>query len=200
MAAVGSALGRPFTGAWRRLRRTRWITRIALFAFLLVGLPILAAVVIYLLPARTAVALGQPLLALLSDAPPLPSNLDPVSERSVLLAADGSELATLFDDVNRVRLQRKDVPDVVVDALLAAEDDGFYEHPGLDHRAVMRAAVANLRSGGISQGGSTITQQLVKNVYLDPSRTVRRKLTEAWYALELEDRLTKDEILVRYLN
>ena len=200
MASLADALTRPFTGAWRRLRRTRWITRIALFAFLVIGLPVLAAVVIYLLPARTAVALGQPLLAWLSDAPPLPANLDPVSERSVLLAADGSELATLFDDVNRVRVGLDDVPDVVVDALLASEDNSFYDHPGIDHRAVMRAAVANLRSGGISQGGSTLTQQLVKNVYLDPSQTVRRKLTEAWYALELEDRLTKDEILARYLN
>jgi hypothetical protein len=200
MAAITSVLIRPFTGVWRWLRRTRWVARLVLALVALVVVPVLATVVIYLLPTKTAVALGQPLLAWLSDAPPLPGDLEPVSERSVLLAHDGSELATLFDDINRVRVERDEIADVVVEALLASEDNRFYEHPGLDHRALMRAAIANVRSGEVEQGGSTITQQLVKNVYLEPSRTVRRKLTEAWYALELEDRLSKDDILVRYLN
>ena len=187
---------RAVRGWWGR---RRWPFKTALVLLLLLALPVLAAVTIYLLPPRSAVALGQPVLAWLSDSPPLPADLDPVSERSVLLASDGSELATLFDQ-NRVRVSLEDVPDVVVDALLAAEDDGFYEHPGVDHQAVMRAAFVNLRAGGVEQGGSTLTQQLVKNVYLDERRTARRKLTEAWYALELEDRLSKDEILERYLN
>ena len=197
---VGSVLTGPFRAAGRRIRRARWFTKLALVVVVLAAVPVVFVAAVYLLPPDTAVALGKPVLAWLSDAPPLPADLEPVSERSVLLAADGSDLATLFQDVNRVQVDVADVPDVVVDALLAAEDNQFYDHPGLNHRALLRAAVVNLRSGAIEQGGSTLTQQLVKNVYLDPAQTIRRKLTEAWYALELEDRLSKDEILERYLN
>lgn len=197
---VARTLGKPFraTAAW--FGRSSWPVKVGLVIAALVGLPMMFVVIVYLLPPHQAVALGKPVLAWLSDAPPLPADLEPVSERSVLLAADGAELATLYDEVNRVRVALDDVAPVVVDALLAAEDDAFYEHPGINHRAVMRATVANLRAGDVEQGGSTLTQQLVKNVYLDPARTLRRKLTEAWYSLELEDRLTKDEILERYLN
>ena len=199
MNAHAEAAPRPARGVLRWLPST-WRMRVALLAAALLALPALLAVVVYLLPAPKAVALGKPVLALLSDAPSLPGSLDPVSERSVVLARDGTELATLYDEVNRVRVSLDQVADVAVDAVVAAEDDDFYRHPGLDHRGIMRAAVANLLSGDVQQGGSTITQQLVKNVYLDPARTLRRKITEAWYALELEDRLTKDEILERYLN
>ena len=196
MRRVARSLAWPF----RRFRRARWPAKAAIVLGTLVALPILFLVILYLLPPNTAVALGEPVLAWLSDAPPLPGNLDPVSERSVLLAADGSELATLVDDKNRVRVGLDEVSDVTIDALLAAEDDDFYNHPGVDHRAVMRAALANLRSSDVEQGGSTLTQQLVKNVYLDSSQTLTRKLTEAWYALQLEKRLSKDQILERYLN
>ena len=196
---MASALARPFRATGRAVRRAPWPAKVLLTLVVLVAVPIAFVVTVYLLPPGTAVSLGTPVLAWVSDSPPLPGDLDPVSERSVLLAADGTELATLFDK-NRVRITRDDIPDVFVAALLSSEDDGFYEHPGINHRAVMRAALANLRSGDIEQGGSTLTQQLVKNVYLDPGRTVRRKLTEAWYALQLEDRLSKDEILERYLN
>lgn len=200
MRRVGALLMRPFVAVGRRFRRAGWLAKAATILGMVLAIPIFCIVALYLLPPSTAVALGEPLLAWLSDAPPLPGDLDPVSERSVLLAADGSEIATLVDDKNRVRVTLDDVSDVAVDALLAAEDDDFYDHPGLDHRAVMRAALANVRSAGVEQGGSTLTQQLVKNVYLDPSRTLTRKLTEAWYALQLEKRLSKDEILQRYLN
>ena len=198
--SAASAVTRPFRAAGRWVKGSPWPVKTALILILVLGLPVVFVVALYLLPPSTAVALGKPVLAALSDAPPLPGDLDPVSERSVLVAADGSELATLFDEVNRVRISLEDVSDVFLDALLASEDNRFYDHPGINHRAVMRAAVANVRSGDVEQGGSTITQQLVKNVYLDPSRTARRKLTEAWYALELEDRLSKDDILERYLN
>ena len=199
MSAAG-AVARPFRAVGRWVKGSPWPVKAALALVVVLGLPLVFLVALYLLPPSTAVALGKPVLAALSDAPPLPGDLEPVSERSVLLAADGSELATLFDEVNRVRISLDDVSDVFVAALLASEDDRFYDHPGINHRAVMRAAVVNVRSGDVEQGGSTITQQLVKNVYLDPARTARRKLTEAWYALELEDRLSKDDILERYLN
>ena len=198
--SVAAAVARPFRAAGGWIKGSGWPVKAGLALALVIALPLAFVVVIYLLPPSTAVALGKPVLAMLSDSPPLPDDLDPVSERSVLVANDGSELATLIDEVNRVRVSRDDLPDVFVDALLAAEDNRFYAHPGINHRAVIRAAVVNLRSGDIEQGGSTLTQQLVKNVYLDPARTARRKLTEAWYALELEDRLSKDDILERYVN
>ncbi|MEX2406819.1 MAG: biosynthetic peptidoglycan transglycosylase, partial [Actinomycetota bacterium] len=122
-------------------------------------------------------------------------------ERSVIYAADGSVLATVFLDENRriVRLDR--VSEVARNAVIAIEDSSFYEHGALDFTALIRAAIANLASGEIEQGGSTITQQLVKNVLIDtPAQTFARKFQEASLAMRLERRKTKDEILELYLN
>jgi membrane peptidoglycan carboxypeptidase len=184
----------------RRWRRWPWVVAGSLLV------PPLLAVGFYLLPPSAAVALLRPALDALSDAPPLPANLEAPAERSVLLAADGSELAVLFDDANRMRLEV--VPPLVEQAVLAAEDQHFRDHPGVSHRAILRAALANVFAGEVAQGGSTLTQQLVKNAYLPDAlysggraeQSLRRKATEASYALELERRLTKDEILRRYLD
>jgi penicillin-binding protein 1B len=92
------------------------------------------------------------------------------------------------------------VPRHLVEAVLAAEDHRFYEHPGVDLRAVGRAVWVNLRRGELAQGGSTLTQQLVKNLVLTPKRTWGRKLREAALALTIERRYSKDEILAAYLN
>jgi penicillin-binding protein 1A len=92
------------------------------------------------------------------------------------------------------------LPAHVVKAFLAAEDENFYEHGGIDLGALLRAASANLRGGRVVQGGSTITQQLVKTLFLGPERTLWRKAREAGLALQLEARLSKDEILEIYLN
>jgi penicillin-binding protein 1A len=97
-----------------------------------------------------------------------------------------------------VELER--VPAHVRLAFLAAEDSSFYEHHGLDLAALLRAAWKNVSGWGIEQGGSTITQQLAKNVLLDRERSVSRKLREMALALRIERRLEKDEILERYLN
>ena len=83
---------------------------------------------------------------------------------------------------------------------MAAEDRRFFEHHGVDVRAVARAVWVNLRRGGVSQGGSTLTQQLVKNLVLTPKRTWGRKVREAALAVALERRYGKDEILSAYLN
>jgi len=91
------------------------------------------------------------------------------------------------------------VPDHCRDAVLAAEDRHFFGHPGIDPVAILRAAVANLTPGGLTQGGSTLTQQLVKNTFLSPRRTLTRKAQEALIALLLEAHATKREILGRYL-
>jgi len=101
---------------------------------------------------------------------------------------------------SRIPVELDDIPDALVQAVLAVEDQRFYDHFGLDMRRIAGAMVANVRAGGISQGGSTLTQQLAKNLYLSHSRTILRKVREAALALALESRYSKDQILEAYLN
>jgi penicillin-binding protein 1A len=93
-----------------------------------------------------------------------------------------------------------EIPDYVPQAFLAIEDRRFYEHEGVDRMAVLRAVVANVRAGETVQGGSTISQQLARNLFLTPAQTINRKLREMVLASRIERRLTKDEILELYLN
>lgn len=93
-----------------------------------------------------------------------------------------------------------DLPPHVRDAFLAIEDKRFFEHRGVDRQGILRAMLANLRAGETVQGGSTITQQLVKNLFLTPDRTMQRKLQEMILAGRIENRLTKEDILELYLN
>jgi penicillin-binding protein 1B len=93
-----------------------------------------------------------------------------------------------------------EVPDHLIDAILAVEDQRFQTHPGIDLRRIVGAMLANLRAGSIRQGGSTLTQQLVKNFFLTPERTFKRKLQEAVMALIVELRFDKRDILTAYLN
>jgi membrane peptidoglycan carboxypeptidase len=137
----------------------------------------------------------------LGDVPPLQEALPDPAQRSVIYAADGkTALATLWLDENRKVVRLKDIPKRVRNAVVAIEDDRFFQHSGVDFRGIARAAVADLRSGRIAQGGSTLTQQLVKLTVTGNSRTIDRKLREAMYAVELEKRYTKNEILEYYLN
>lgn len=101
---------------------------------------------------------------------------------------------------DRVLVRLNEVPPVFVKALLSVEDRGFYRHLGVSFRSILRALWANLRAGQTVQGGSTITQQLAKNFFLTPERTLRRKLNEALIALLLEIHYGKAEILEAYLN
>ena len=120
--------------------------------------------------------------------------------RSTILASDGSLLARLFKE-NRVYLELEEMPPAITDAVLAAEDARFYKHDGYDLRSIVRAAVVNLREGEVQQGGSTITQQYVKNTYFrHPGKTLERKAKELRLAIEVERLYSKDEILERYLN
>jgi penicillin-binding protein 1A len=133
------------------------------------------------------------------DVPPLGEAETP-PQNSYVYAADGTELAELTFEENRVPIRLADVPLDVRNAVLATEDADFYEHQGVNHLAIARAAVTNLRAGGIEGGASTITQQYVKQAFLSPEQTLGRKVQEAIYATQLERRLPKDEILERYLN
>jgi penicillin-binding protein 1A len=116
-----------------------------------------------------------------------------------LLANDGSALAS-YGDLYGQTLQFGDLPPFLPKAVLATEDRRFYRHFGLDIRGLLRAAYINAREWRLVQGGSTITQQLAKNIFLTPDRTVRRKGQEMLLAIWLERNFTKDEILALYLN
>ncbi|WP_429911855.1 transglycosylase domain-containing protein [Glycocaulis sp.] len=131
-------------------------------------------------------------------------------DTSSLAAAPTGTAMTFLDRHGRVIARRGDssgttisadaLPHHLVDAVLAVEDRRFYHHFGIDLIGTTRAALANLRAGRVVQGGSTITQQLAKNLFLTPDRTFRRKAQEMMLAFWLETRFTKDEILALYLN
>ncbi|ATU94046.1 PBP1A family penicillin-binding protein [Phyllobacterium zundukense] len=95
---------------------------------------------------------------------------------------------------------REEFPRYLIDAVLTSEDRRFYEHSGIDLKGILRALFRNVRAGEVVQGGSTITQQLIKILYLEQDRTWKRKIQEAVIAFWLEKKLGKDEILTRYLN
>ena len=130
---------------------------------------------------------------------PDPIELDALSQRSVIYAADGTVLSTLYDE-DRVTVPLADIPEVVQQAVIAVEDASFYQHDGVSIPGIARAARENVESQEIEQGGSTLTQQLVKNELLDDERTFDRKLRELVLARQMEDQFTTDEILERYLN
>jgi len=142
----------------------------------------------------------------------LPSNLKqpPLPERSVLLASNGKVLATFYDQ-NRVEVKLHQIAPVMQRAILAIEDARFYQHGPLDVQGTLRAFVRNQQGGGVSQGGSSITQQYVKLVLFENAKTPEeqnkviedsyaRKIQELRYAIELEKTMTKDEILEKYFN
>ena len=119
-----------------------------------------------------------------------------------LVRLDPLEVARIYPRHNEDRLlvRRDEIPAGLVRALVAVEDKAYYRHPGVDPFAMLRALMENLRAGEVRQGGSTLTQQLVKNFYLNPERTLGRKINEALMALLLELRYSKDEILEAYVN
>src|SRR5688500_13028874 len=123
----------------------------------------------------------------------------PRVQTSVVLDAEGNTIAELFKDQNRVDVPLRKVSPIMRKAVIAAEDRHFYEHSGIDPIGVTRAIVHDLR-GGRLQGGSTITQQLVKNTYLTSKRSFVRKFKEAVLAVKVEQQFSKREILERYLN
>ncbi len=117
----------------------------------------------------------------------------------VVLAQDGSIIGT-YGDVYGDALKYEEFPKHLIDAALATEDRNFFYHFGLDPKGILRALWVNYREGRVVQGGSTITQQLAKNLFLTPDRTMRRKIQEALLSLSLEWHFTKKEILTLYLN
>jgi penicillin-binding protein 1A len=113
---------------------------------------------------------------------------------------DSNAIASLHGEQDRVNVTLDQVPQVVIEAVLSAEDRSFFDHGGVDPWGTARALWHDLRNDGGTQGGSTITQQYVKNVYLSSERTITRKIKEAVLSIKLEQEFTKQQILERYLN
>jgi membrane peptidoglycan carboxypeptidase len=174
--------------------------RLVLIVALITGVALVASVA--LLPLVVpAGALARDTVRKLGDVPPLQEALPQPPQTSVVYAADGKTvLARLVLDEDRKVVPLKDIPHRVRNAVVAIEDDRFYEHGGIDMRGILRAAVADLRKGTIAQGGSTLTQQYIKKVVTGDSRTLDRKIREAMYAVQLERRWPKSKILWAYLN
>jgi len=129
-------------------------------------------------------------------------SLGALAERSYIYDSRGNPQGTLINNKNenRVFVPLAEVPKTVVSSVLASEDQYFWRHKGVNVRSILRAANANLASGGVAQGGSTITQQVVKNSLVGNKQDLSRKLREAFLATELEKQIGKKGILERYLN
>ena len=137
-----------------------------------------------------------------NSAPPL-SSLKPVQKgrSSAIYAADGSLIGFIRSENVRQPLPEKAQPQILRDATIAIEDKNFFKHGALDYEGIARAAWKDLQAGSAVQGASTITQQLVRNLYIhNPENTLKRKLIEASLAVELEEAHDKDWILTQYLN
>ncbi|KYD02386.1 PBP1A family penicillin-binding protein [Bacillus atrophaeus] len=136
---------------------------------------------------------------LVSDAPSLDEDKLKTPYSSTIYDKNGKEIAEVGAE-KRTYVSIKDIPDVVKEAFIATEDARFYEHHGLDPIRIGGALVANFKGGFGSEGGSTITQQVVKNSLLTHQKTLKRKAQEAWLSIQLERNYSKDEILEMYLN
>lgn len=168
---------------------------VSLLSAVLLGGAALGGSAALLVPAAREVAFGTT-----SYGAPL-VDLDPLSQRSLVFDTNGHQIAALYEGEDRAPIALDDVSQSLIDAVLAIEDRTFYDHSGVDAKAVLRALFKDLETGGADQGGSTITQQLVKNnMFGDDARTLQVKVKEAFLAMRLESSLSKDEILERYLN
>ena len=160
----------------------------------------------YLLLAAVAAILSAGLLAALAAVmvyPKLPS-LEALTDYHPkmplrIYTADGALIGE-FGEERRAVVKMKDVPPVLSQAILAAEDERFYQHGGVDYLGVVRAALNNLVSGGAKEGASTITMQVARNFFLTPEKTLTRKFSEAMLALKIEHNLSKNQILELYIN
>ncbi len=113
---------------------------------------------------------------------------------------NGNLLDIRYSKENRIYVKYKDIPPRVIETLLATEDTSFFEHPGINFNAILRAVITDIKAGKKVEGASTITQQLVRNIYLNRKKTIQRKLTEIMISMKVENILTKEQILERYLN
>ena len=138
-------------------------------------------------------------LAISGHLPSVDALYEPPSEATRIYAADGQLIASLYQE-NRASIPIAQIPPALQRAVIDTEDAAFYHHHGISLRGVLRASFRNVREKGFAEGGSTITQQLARNLFLTNEKALGRKIAEMLLAVQIERRLTKDEILERYLN
>ena len=152
-----------------------------------------------------AIAAGAGALWVLDVAASAPSidTLKPADSgaNSEVFAADGTSLGYVQADVLRTPVPLKEIPNRLQSATIAIEDENFYDPSGVDYGAILRAGIENFEAGVVQPGASTITQQLVRNLYINnPEDTLKRKIIEAKMAMQYEDEYSKRQILNEYLN
>ena len=157
---------------------------ISLFTSFTIGVVLLAGAYVYLAP-------GLPSTDVLKDVQ--------LQTPLRVLSRDGALIAE-FGEKKRSPLKYQDTPDLLIKAVLAAEDNRFYEHPGVDYQGIIRAVVHLIKTGRKGQGGSTITMQVARNFFLSREKTYLRKISEIFLALKIEQEISKEEILELYLN
>src|SRR5690606_37718236 len=174
---------KPAARGWTAGRVLAWVVGVPLALVLALGLTGLLAAVL--------TANRLPSIAVLTDyRPKVPMHV--YTSDGVLIGEYGEERRSV------VRIA--DFPEPMRQAILAAEDDAFYEHSGVDLSGIVRAAIANLRAGGRAQGASTITMQVARNFFLTRERSYVRKIYEVLLTWKIEQALTKDQILEIYAN
>jgi penicillin-binding protein 1A len=160
-------------------------------------LPALVTLTILLLP---AVLLGIAALLTYPTLPSLESLTDYRPKIPLRIYSAEGMLLSEFGEERRALVKISEVPEVMKQAILAAEDDRFYEHGGVDYMGVVRAAISNFTAGGVKQGASTITMQVARNFFLTKEKTLTRKFNEVLLTYKIEHSLSKDEILELYIN
>ncbi|MCB1239152.1 MAG: transglycosylase domain-containing protein, partial [Tetrasphaera sp.] len=131
--------------------------------------------------------------------PPKPNDIA-TAQASVIYYADGKTELQRISQINRESVNIADLPEHVGEAMLAAEDRGFYQENGVSPKGMLRAVIVAIKGGGATQGGSTITQQYVKNYFLSSDRTLTRKYKEILLSIKIDQQQSKQQILENYLN
>jgi penicillin-binding protein 1A len=159
--------------------------------------PALVTLTLLLLP---VILLGVAVLLTYPTLPSLESLTDYRPKIPLRIYSTEGILLSEFGEERRALVKISEVPEVMKQAILAAEDDRFYEHGGVDYLGVVRAAISNFTAGGVKQGASTITMQVARNFFLTKEKTVSRKFNEVMLTFKIEHSLSKDEILELYIN
>jgi len=167
---------------------------------LLYGMKMLSIIVAILIVISGMIGLVW-VLSVLNDTPEIQARniYDYIEKNSIIYDNSGEQLEVIGKEEKRIIVPLRKIPDTLQEAIVAVEDERFWQHNGLDYRRIVGSAWRNLTTGS-RQGGSTITQQLAKNVYLTHDQTLSRKVQDAYYAIEIESQLSKEKILEAYLN
>ncbi|MFZ2542229.1 MAG: penicillin-binding protein 1A [Gallionella sp.] len=159
--------------------------------------PALVALALFLL---SAILLGLAVMLAYPSLPTLEVLTDYRPKIPLRVYSAEGVLLSEFGEERRALVKISEVPEVMKQAILAAEDDGFYQHGGVDYMGVMRAALSNFTSGGVKQGASTITMQVARNFFLTKEKTLARKFNEVLLTFKIEHSLSKDDIFQLYIN